>query len=112
MFLVTKKQLRASHKKHGPIAKRKGMGTSCVVRDQQASLVVTKHLNWGRSDPVYTHPARKPDLAFRVSSEAAILLVHSVFGFCFFSLSFLLSVSLWRHRGCKHLEMNTVQTAY
>lgn len=111
MFLVTKKQSRASHKKYGPIAKGKGMGTSCVVRDQQASLVVTKHLNWGRSDPVYIHPARKPDLAFRVSSEATILLVRSVFVFFFF-LSLSLSVSLWRHRGCKHLEMNTVQTAY
>lgn len=70
----------------------KGMGASCVVRDQQASLVVTKHLNWGRSDPVYIHPARKLDLAFRVSSEAAILLVHSVLGFFFFFFPLPLTV--------------------
>lgn len=93
MFLVTKKQLGASHKKYGPIAKGKGMGTSCAVRDQQASLVVTKHLNWGRSDPVYIHPARKPDLAFRVSSEATILLVHSVF-VLFFSLPLTVCLSV------------------
>lgn len=50
-------------------------------------------------------PSQKTWFSQRGRSEAAILLVDSVF--LLLLLLFFFSLSLWRHRGCKHLETNT-----
>lgn len=61
---------------------------------------MNRHLNWGRSDPVFSDSARKPDLANGCVQTQYFWHVEIMLFSCF----------SWRHTSCNQLEINTIQT--
>lgn len=90
MFLVTKKQLRASHKKIWTNCQGKRNGNFLCGQRSTSFTCCDETPKLGQVWSCLHSPSQKTWFSQRVSSEAAILLVHSIF--FFFSPSHCLSL--------------------
>lgn len=102
-ILLARKKLRRSNKSMNQQEKRE---SELPVWSGINSLTYCEEtLELGQVWACLHSPSQKTWFSQRGHSEAAILLVDSVF--LLLLLLFFFSHSLWRHRGCKHLETNT-----